>query len=45
MRVSLYPWVKPGAVNRIELWGPAGNPKSDYDIQQVSVGVLAGNGR
>ena len=45
IRLCLYPMIKPGAVNRIELWAPVWSPTSDYDIQQVSVGVLAGNGR
>jgi hypothetical protein len=40
MRLCLYPWIKPGSVNRIELWSQPGSPTADFDVQQVTLGVL-----
>ena len=40
MRLNLYPWVKPGSVNRIELWSLPNFHTANFDIQSVTLGVL-----
>ena len=42
MQVSLYPWAKPGAINRIELWprSPEEIAKQKLIVKTVRIGTL-----
>ena len=44
MQVNLYPYVKPGEVNRIELWGrdPGGIAQQKMSLKSVRIGRVAG---
>ena len=40
MRINLYPWIKPGAVNRIELWSSPTSATAKFDVENVTIGTL-----
>ncbi|HEY3415376.1 MAG TPA: hypothetical protein VGM23_00710, partial [Armatimonadota bacterium] len=40
VRLNLYPWIKPGAPNRIELWMHPDAPISDLEVQRATLGTL-----
>ena len=44
-RVNLYPFLKPGEVNRIELWPGPGALVSDVDVVEATLGTLPREGR
>jgi hypothetical protein len=43
MQVNLYPWAKPGQVNRIELWyrTPEETAKQKMIVKSVRVGAVS----